>query len=164
MTMGRTPRSTHPYYMYECIHDQPQAIRQVLDSQGEAVKELVERIEAAQRVHIVGIGTSWHASLVGEYLLRQVGGRHDTRAWNSFEFDAYPPDLNGEDLVIVMSHSGRRRYSRRALERAKNAGAVIALVTSTATGSEAQLDLADVVLRTSYRENPRLIPSVTRRR
>ena len=150
MTMGRTPRSSHPYYLYECIHDQPQAIRQVLDSQREPAKALAERIEAARRVHIVGIGSSWHASLVGEYLLRQVGGRHDARAWNSFEFDAYPPDLNGEDVVIVISHSGRRRYSRRALERAKNAGAVIALVTST--GSEGQLNLADVVLRTSYRD------------
>ena len=63
MTMGRTPRSTHPYYMYECIQDQPQAIRQVLDSQKEPVEALVKRIEAAQRVHIVGIGSSWHASL-----------------------------------------------------------------------------------------------------
>ncbi len=150
MTTTPIPRSTHPYYLYECIHDQPQAIRQVLDSQREAVTELAERIEAARRVHVVGIGTSWHASLIGEYLLRQVGGRHDARAWNSFEFDAYPPDLNGDDLVIVMSHSGRKRYSMRALERAKNVGAVTALVTSIT--SDGRLDLADVVLRTSYRD------------
>ena len=150
MTARPTPRSTHPYYLYDCIHDQPQAIRQVLDSQGEAVKVLAERIRAAQRVHVVGIGTSWHGSLIGEYLLRQVGGRGDARASNSFEFDAYPPDLNSEDLVIVMSHSGRKHYSMRVLERAKSAGAVTALVTSTR--SEGRLDLADVVLRTSYRD------------
>lgn len=143
-------RSTHPYYLYECIHDQPRAIRQVLDSQGEAAKALAERIEAAQSVHLVGIGTSWHGSLVGEFLLRQVGGRHDARVWNSLEFDAYPPALNGDDLVIVMSHSGNRHYSSRALQRAKHAGAAIALVTSTT--SEAQLDLVDVVLHTCYRD------------
>ena len=150
MTARPTPRSAHPYFLYECIHDQPQAIRQVLDSQGEAVKAMAERIKSAQRVHVVGIGTSWHASLVGEFLLRQVGGRRDARAWNSFEFDAYPPNLNGDDLVIVMSHSGRKHYSMRVLEGAKAAGAVVALVTSTE--SEGRLDLADVVLRTSYRE------------
>jgi glucosamine 6-phosphate synthetase-like amidotransferase/phosphosugar isomerase protein len=69
----RTPRSAHPYDMYECVYDQPRAIRQVLHSQGEAARALAERIAAAQRVHLVGIGTSWHGSLVGEYLLRQVG-------------------------------------------------------------------------------------------
>lgn len=144
------PRSAHPYYMYECVCDQPRAIRQVLESQQEAARALVECMTAVRRVHLVGIGTSWHGAQVGAYLLRQVGGRDDTQAWNAFEFDAYPPNLNGDDLVIVMSHSGNRTYSGRVVERAKNAGARIAMVTST--GSEARLDLANVVLRTCYRD------------
>ncbi|MFQ5934367.1 MAG: hypothetical protein ACE5KI_06965, partial [Dehalococcoidia bacterium] len=85
------PRTAPPNHKHDCIHDQPKAIAEVLDAQGDAARELADRIASAQRVHIVGIGTSWHASLVGGYLFREVAGRSDARAWNSFEFCAYPP-------------------------------------------------------------------------
>ena len=144
------PRDSHPYHMHDCMFDQPEAVAQILDTQQQAARELAERISSAKRVHILGIGTSWHASLVGEHLFREVGRRPDARAWHSFEFSAYPPPLNTEDLVIVMSHTGNKHYSREVLSMAKEAGAVTALVTSQ--GSEANLELADVVLRTTYRD------------
>ena len=144
------PRSAHPYYMYDCIQDQPEVIAQVLDSQAGAAKELAGRIASRSRVHVVGIGTSWHASLVGEYLLRELGHRSDARAWNSFEFAASPPPLDGEDVVIVMSHRGTKRASREALTAAKRAGAATALVTGQ--DSDAEVGQADVVLYTSYQD------------
>ncbi|MBI4337404.1 MAG: SIS domain-containing protein [Chloroflexi bacterium] len=150
MATPPAPRSAHPYHMYECIHDQPKAVRGILDSQGEAAKALAARVLAARQVHIVGIGTSWHASLVGEHLLRQVGGRDDARAWNSFEFCAYPPRLGAGDVVIVLSHRGTKQYSLKALALAKQAGALTAVVTGQ--DSAARVDLADVVLRTSYQD------------
>ena len=143
-------RDSHPYHMHDCIFDQPEAITQILNTQQQAARELAERISSAKRVHIAGIGTSWHASLVGEHLFREVGRRPDARAWHSFEFSAYPPPLTTEDLVIVMSHTGTKHYSREILSMAREAGAVTALVTSQ--GSEAKLELADVVLRTTYRD------------
>ncbi len=143
-------RSAHPYYMHDCIHDQPEAIAQVLDSQAGAARELAERIASRSRVHVVGIGTSWHASLVGEYLFREIGRRSDARAWNSFEFAASPPKLDGEDVVIVMSHRGTKQASREALTAAKRAGAATALVTGQ--DSEAEVGLADTVLYTSYQD------------
>ena len=144
------PRDSHPYHMHDCIFDQPEAITQILDTQHQAARELAERISSAKRVHIAGIGTSWHASLVGEHLFREVGRRPDARAWHSFEFSAYPPPLTTEDLVIVMSHTGTKHYSREILSMAREAGAVTALITSQV--SEAKLELADVVLRTTYRD------------
>ena len=144
------PRSVHPHHMYDCIFDQPQAISQILQSQTGAVGELAARISSSKRVHITGIGTSWHAALVGEYLFRQVAGRPEARTWHSFEFAAYPPPLNADDLVIVMSHTGRKRYSRDVLELAEKSGAATALITSL--NSEARLDQADVVVSTTYRD------------
>ena len=136
--------------MYDAILGQPDAIARVLKEESDAVGELAQRLGGAERLHIVGIGTSLHASLVGEHLLRMVGGRDDARAWNSFEFCAYPPTLSETDAVIVMSHRGTKRYSARALEMAKAAGAGTAIVTGI--GSEARDDLADVVLRTCPQE------------
>ncbi len=150
MTTTPAPRTAHPFHMYDCVQDQPEAIRQVLATQGEPAGALAERIGAARRVHVVGIGTSWHASLVGEYLLRKVGGRDDAQAWNSFEFCAYPPSLAPEDVVVVLSHRGTKLYSRQALELAKGAGAQTALVTGQE--SAGRVELANVVLHTSYQD------------
>lgn len=144
------PRSEHPYYMHDCIWDQPDAISRIIDSQGPQTHELAERITSAQRVHVVGIGTSWHAALVGEYLLRQVGGKENARAWNSADFCGYTPTLRERDVVIVLSHSGAKQSSAQALALAKEAGATTALITCQT--SQSRLDLADIVVHTTYRD------------
>ena len=143
------PRQGHPYYMHDCIQDQPEAIAKILDSQGAAADELAGLASRASRVYVCGIGTSWHASLVGEHLFRSAG-LAEARACHSFEFVAYPPPLSGDDLVIVMAHSGTKHYSGEALALAKASGASTALVTCLT--SEAKVDQADVVLRTTYRD------------
>ena len=149
--MARRPprRESHPYHMHDCIHDQPNEIARILDSQYAAADELARLASGARRVHVCGIGTSWHAALVGEHLLR-TAGLVDTRAWHSFEFTSYSPPLSEDDLVIVMAHSGTKHYSGEALSLAKESGASTALVTCLT--SEARLDQADVVLRTTYRD------------
>ncbi len=147
MTLQRERRGAHPYYMYDAIQGQPGAIARILNEEVEQVRALARSIGEAQRVHIVGIGTSWHASLVGEHLLRAVAGVEGARAWNSFEFCAYPPTLGPQDVVVVMSHRGTKRYSAQALQMAKGAGARTAVVTGV--GSEARTELADHVIRTS---------------
>ena len=150
MTSQAEPRSSHPYHMHEAIFGQPSAIGRILDEERESIGALARAVEAATRVLVVGIGTSWHAALVGEHLLRTLAGREDARAWNSFEFDAYPPAIGPGDMVIVMSHRGTKRYSLRALEAARAAGAATAIVTGI--GSDARVDLADVVVRTSTQD------------
>ncbi len=142
-------RDGHPYHMHDCIHDQPNAIAQILESQVLAADELAARATRARRIHLCGVGTSWHAALVGEHLFKAVG-LAETRAWNSFEFASYPPPLTGDDLVIVMAHSGTKRYPSEALSLAKEAGASTAIVTSQT--SQANLEQADVVVRTTSRD------------
>ena len=143
------PRQGHPYYMHDCIQDQPEAIMKILESQSGVAEELAGLASRARRVHVCGIGTSWHAALVGEHLFRSVG-LSEARAWHSFEFSSYPPPLTEEDLVIVMAHSGTKHYSGEALALAKASGASTALVTCLT--SEACLDQADVIVRTTYRD------------
>ena len=150
MTTTPQRRTSHPYHMHDCIYDQPAAISQVLQSQTDAAKKLAQRISDAKRVHISGIGTSWHASLVGEYLLCHVGKQNDVKAWHSFEFCAYPPDLSNSDLVIVMSHRGTKHYSRQALALTKASGAATALITGR--DSKAEQKLADMIMETSYQD------------
>ena len=141
-------RTGHPYHMHDAIMAQPESIARVISEEGENISAVAELVRGSSRVHVVGIGTSWHAALIGEHLLRTVGNREDARAWNSFEFYTRPPSLGDDDAVIVLSHRGTKTYSARSLEHANGAGAKIALLTGI--GSDARRELANAVVETSF--------------
>ncbi len=143
-------RTSHPYHMHDAIMQQPESIARIIADERENVSMVAELVRSSSRVHVVGIGTSWHAALVGEHLLRTVGNREDARAWNSFEFYSQPPSLGEDDAVIVLSHRGTKTYSARSLERAHEAGAKTALLTGI--GSDARRELADAVVETSLHD------------
>jgi glutamine---fructose-6-phosphate transaminase (isomerizing) len=134
--------------MYQTMHRQPDDIRRLLESGWDAAAEAARRLAGAGRVYIVGIGTSYHAALVGAWLMRSAGV--DARAVTSFDFSVYPEffALRGDDAVVVMAHSGVKTYSMRSLDRAAAAGAVrisIGSLTAVHDGSQQ-------VLRTVERE------------
>lgn len=140
-------RTAHPYHMHDAIMGQPQAIARVISDERDNISSLANLVQRSTRVHIVGIGTSWHAALIGEDLLRNHAGRHEARTWNSYEFCDRPPPLAEDDIVIVLSHRGTKTYSAHALEIAHRSGAATALLTGI--GSDARRDLANVVVETS---------------
>src|SRR5262249_59990242 len=90
-----------------------------------AAGQAADRLAAAERVVVTGIGTSYHAALVGEWLLRAAGV--DARAVMSSDFALYPDSvgLRRSDAVIVMAHSGVKRFSTDAMARAAAAGATV---------------------------------------
>jgi glucosamine--fructose-6-phosphate aminotransferase (isomerizing) len=130
------------------MHRQPSDLRRLLEVGWAPAQRAAERLADARRVFTVGIGTSYHAALVGAWLLRAAGA--DARAISSFDFAVYPEvvDLRPDDAIVVMAHSGVKRYSAEALTRATNAGATrISVGSLTATHEDSQL-----VLRTVERE------------
>jgi len=134
--------------MYQTMHRQPDDVRRLLATGWEAAEEAAQRLAAARRVFTVGIGTSYHAALVGAWLLRAAGS--DSRAVSSFDFALYPESVvvEKDDAVIVMAHSGVKTYSTRSLERAAAVGATrisVGSLTAVHEGSQQ-------VLRTVERE------------
>jgi glucosamine--fructose-6-phosphate aminotransferase (isomerizing) len=134
--------------MYQTMHRQPSDLRGLLDSGWAPARAAAQRLAGARRVYTVGIGTSYHAALVGAWLLRAAGS--DARAVSSFDFGLYPEaaDLSPDDAVIVMAHSGVKTYSNDSLRRAATAGATrisIGSLTAVHEGSQQ-------VLRTVERE------------
>ena len=89
--------------LYRSIHAQPDAVRELL-SDWEGPARAAELMAQTGRIFISGIGTSYHASMVGEYLLRYAGA--DAWGVRSFEFVQYPRPLRADDGVIVVSHRG----------------------------------------------------------
>ena len=145
------PRTGPPYYMHDAIYAQPGALRLVVRSKQDALAAAAGRLRAMERVILAGIGTSWHATLVGELLLAGPGGLgHRVRALHSFEFRNYWPEPDARTGVVVVSHRGTKRYSLEAL--AKSTGRAGVGVVVTGRGSGEGLQVADHVLRTVEQE------------
>ncbi|MBI2080584.1 MAG: SIS domain-containing protein [candidate division NC10 bacterium] len=146
------PRTGHPYFMYEAISAQPEAVRAALRDNGGAVRTAAAHLKRTERVLLSGIGTSWHACLVGELLLAGIGGLgHRVRAFHSFEFQNYWPAPDPKTGVIVVSHRGTKRFSLEALRKAKAGGGLGVAITGVGSGEG--LRIADVTLRTVEQEN-----------
>jgi glucosamine--fructose-6-phosphate aminotransferase (isomerizing) len=135
--------------MHDAIYAQPGALRLVERGNGEALAEAAARLAPMESVVLAGIGTSWHAALVGESLLALVGRRgHRARAFHSFELAQYWPSLDARTGVIVVSHRGSKRFSREVLGPAGQGGVSVLL-----TGKGGEPLAADVTLRTVEQEN-----------
>ena len=145
------PRTGHPYYMHDAIYAQPGALRLVARGQGDAIEAAALRLRGLDHVLLTGVGTSWHAALIGELLFARLGGLGlKARAFHAFELASYWPEAVGRAGVVVLSHGGTRRYSREALKRVKAGGGTGVVITGK--GPEAPEE-ADWTLRTVDQES-----------
>ncbi|MGH7911034.1 MAG: SIS domain-containing protein [Candidatus Dormibacteraceae bacterium] len=144
--MTNTP--PHETAMYRTMHGQPEQLRRLLEHGWEPVEEAASRLGGVRRLFLVGIGTSYHAALAGEWMLRSIGV--DARAVSSPDFadyaDAYP--LRQDDGVVILAHSGVKTASSHALARALAQGASVVSVGSLT----AEHPGSPLVLRTVERE------------
>lgn len=143
------PRPGHPYHMHDAIYAQPGALRLVTRGQGAELAAAAADLAAAPHVWLTGLGSSWHAALVGEALLARVGrlGAR-VRAIDAFDLAAYGSAADG-GAVVAVTHGGTNRHVATALARARAGGA--AAVAVTGKGGEAPTG-AGPVLRTVERE------------
>ncbi len=134
--------------MYRTMHGQPDQLRRLFQQGWDPAEEAARRLRDARRLFLVGIGTSYHAALAGEWMLRSVGV--DARGIYSPDFadypDAYP--LSREDGVVILAHSGVKSATTRALERALEAGASVVSIGS----QTAEHPGSPLILRTVERE------------
>jgi len=122
-------RERHPYHMHDAILAQPEAFVRAVGRNEEAMDGFASEVAGCGRLYLIGLGTSHHAARLGEYLMRAYGGGIDVHAVNSFDLALYGPELDEEDCVVAVSHRGSKRYTARALGRAREAGCRTALVT-----------------------------------
>jgi glucosamine--fructose-6-phosphate aminotransferase (isomerizing) len=135
--------------MHDAILAQPEAFVQVVERNEAKVDEFASRIASCKRIFLAGIGTSHHATLVGEHLMRAYGGAPDVRAVHSFDLALYGPELRPDDCLVAVSHRGAKRYTALALEKARDRGCPTALITGEGGGGEGR---AGAVFRTVAQE------------
>ena len=147
--MTTDQRNSHPYHMYDAMLAQPEAFATTIERHRDAVDELASRVASCERIFLAGIGTSHHATLVGEHLIRAYGGGPDVRAVHSFDLALYGPELRQEDCLVAVSHRGAKRYTALALEQAREKGCPTAIITGEGGSGEGR---ADAVFRTVAQE------------
>jgi glucosamine--fructose-6-phosphate aminotransferase (isomerizing) len=119
--------------MLKEIHEQPNALRDTLRGrllaeegkiQISSFNEHHQKFANAGRIIIVACGTSWHAGLVGEYLIESFA-RIPVEVEYASEFRYRNPIIHPDDIVIPISQSGETADTLAALKLAKAAGAFI---------------------------------------
>jgi glucosamine--fructose-6-phosphate aminotransferase (isomerizing) len=135
--------------MLKEIHEQPRAIAdtirgRVSEETGEVYLDVVlpERID---RVVIIACGTSWHAGLVGKFLIEGMG-KLPVEVDIASEFRYRNPYLTQNDLVIAISQSGETADTLAGVREAKDKGAYT-LALCNVVGSSVSRE-ADAVLYT----------------
>jgi glutamine---fructose-6-phosphate transaminase (isomerizing) len=120
------------HFMLKEIHEQPRAVRDSLlgriglDEGGVHLEELgeaAERLKNIRRVMLLACGTSWHAGLVGKFLLEQVAGIPAEVDYGS-EFRYRTPIVDADTLAVAISQSGETADTLAAFREAKRRGAL----------------------------------------
>ncbi len=131
--IGEIEKSGYAHFMLKEIFEQP---RSILDTfRGRVATDLsyihlgglhkvMPRLVNARRIIIIGCGTSWHAGLVGEYLLEEFA-RVPVEVEYASEFRYRNPVLYSDDVVIAISQSGETADTLAAISLAKDAGATV---------------------------------------
>src|ERR1700712_915450 len=123
----------YEHFMLKEIYEQPRSIRDCLRGriyprQGKVqlggIKEYTEKLKNVDRIIIIACGTSWHAGLVGEYLIEEYA-RVPVEVEYASEFRYRNPIITEKDLVIAISQSGETADTMAAIELAKEKGATI---------------------------------------
>jgi glucosamine--fructose-6-phosphate aminotransferase (isomerizing) len=120
------------HFMLKEIHEQPTAVRDTLLGrfsldEGEVhLEELgaaAEELRRARRVLLLACGTSWHAALVGKFLLEQVSGVPAEVDYGS-EFRYRTPIVGEDTLAVAISQSGETADTLAAFREARAKGAL----------------------------------------
>lgn len=133
MKIEAIEKGGYEHFMLKEIYEQPTSIRNSMLGRlntvnGEVVMGGIEEYEHkfmnAKRIIFVACGTSWHAGLVGEYMIESLA-RIPVEVEYASEFRYRDPIINSDDIVIAISQSGETADTLAALEIAKQKGALI---------------------------------------
>ncbi len=140
------------HFMLKEIYEQPRSIKdcmrgRIYPSSGQVqlggIKEYAEKLKNIDRIIIVACGTSWHAGLVGEYLIEECA-RIPVEVEYASEFRYRNPIISEKDIVIAVSQSGETADTMAAIELAKEKGATIFGICNVVGASIPRLSHAGV--------------------
>jgi glucosamine--fructose-6-phosphate aminotransferase (isomerizing) len=123
----------YPHFMLKEIHEQPRALQDTItgrispDSKDVNLEEAgisEEAFSKIDKIYIVACGTSWHAALVGKFLIEDLA-RIPVEIDYGSEFRYRNPLVNSDSLFIAISQSGETADTLAAVREAKSKKATV---------------------------------------
>ena len=139
-TAVQAEKSGYRHYMLKEIHEQPRAVADTLTGRVDLEHDTVQLdgidldMSALKRFVIVACGTSYHAGIVGKFLLEGLA-RIPTEVDLASEFRYRDPLVGPGDLVIAISQSGETADTMAALKEAKRKGASLLAISNVVESS-----------------------------
>ncbi len=134
----------YKHFMLKEIHEQPQALQDTLASRVDfelgrvgfehfSISE--QDLANLQRIHLLACGTSWHAALVGKFMLEELA-RLPVEVDYGSEYRYRDPIVDERVLAIGISQSGETADTLAAMEAARERGGRLATICNV-VGSQA---------------------------
>lgn len=133
LSLEQIEKGGYEHFMLKEIFEQPKSIQDTLRGRllvDEGIIKMagiwdhLDRINQAQKITIIACGTSWHAGLIGEYLIEEFA-RIPVEVEYASEFRYRNPIISEKDVVIAISQSGETADTMAAIKLAKEKGAFI---------------------------------------
>jgi glucosamine--fructose-6-phosphate aminotransferase (isomerizing) len=131
-TIEEIEKGNYPHFMLKEIYEQEHTITDTMRGRLRLDKGSVHlggiqdhllRIESARHIYITACGTSWHAGMIGKYLLEEFAGIPIHLEYAS-EFRYRNPVVDGRSIIIAISQSGETADTVAALKKANDMGAL----------------------------------------
>jgi len=126
-------KSGFPHFMLKEIFEQPETIQNAYRGRLQVeegnvklggLNSVESKLRNCSRIIITACGTSWHAGLVGEYMIEQLANIPVEVEYAS-EFRYRNPVITPNDVVIAISQSGETADTLAAVKEAKQKGATV---------------------------------------
>ena len=130
--LGEIEKGGYPHFMLKEIIEQKHTIvdtlrGRIVPSEYRAhlggIQDHIAYIQGANTCYITACGTSWHASLIGAYLLEEYA-RFNMKVEYASEFRYRNAVIDQDSVVIAVSQSGETADTLAAIRKAKDAGAL----------------------------------------
>jgi glucosamine--fructose-6-phosphate aminotransferase (isomerizing) len=140
------------HFMLKEIYEQPRAIMDTIrgrisqETGAIHLEEIAleqERLRSVKKIFIVACGTSWHAGLVGKYMIEELAAV-PTEVDIASEFRYRCPLVCKDDLFIAITQSGETADTLAAMREARRKGATVVAVCNV-VGSTAAREAAGVI-------------------
>ena len=133
LSLEQIEKGGYDHFMLKEIFEQPKSVMdtmrgRLLVDEGvikmAGIWDYLEKFTKAERIIIVACGTSWHAGLIGEYLIEEFA-RIPVEVEYASEFRYRNPIITSKDIVIAISQSGETADTMEAIKLAKSKGAFV---------------------------------------
>jgi glucosamine--fructose-6-phosphate aminotransferase (isomerizing) len=121
----------YKHFMLKEIHEQPQAVQDTFGGRVDFENARIlfdsiaispQEIERLERLHLLACGTSWHAALVGKFLIEEIA-RVPVEVDYGSEYRYRDPLVSARVLAVGISQSGETADTLSAMEAARERGA-----------------------------------------